>query len=875
VAGEEAMSVVRILWVLSVLLPLATFAQPVMKLDTAASRRDSALVRSDTLLRADSTLVRTDSLARSSPSGIDSVVSYAAVDSIVYDLSGRTMSLHGQGKIDYKELGLKAERVDINWNTSVLRAHGVPDPTDSTGVRIKGLPDLKDGAELYHGSVVSYNFKTKKGKIDLGKTEIEKGLYYGNAIKKVESDVLFVQDGKFTTCDLDHPHYYFGSPTMKVMVRDKVVARPIYLYIADVPVFALPFGVFPSERGRRSGLIAPAYGESGRGRYLLHLGYYWAMNDYMDWSFRADGYTKGSYTFYSDYRYALRYLFSGTISGSYGRVVTRETTDPDYTEQKVFNLHLTHNQDFNPTTRMVVDFTFTSGSYYTQTSNSLNDLLRQNVISNATLSKYWEGTSNSMSINLHRDQNLKPDSGGVELSEILPSISFSHSMSYPFRSSKSNEGSSKLQWYELIGVSYGGQFLNTRTTTNWVTYKQVDERRGVQHTISVNASPKAGYVTLSPFFNYTEKWYDKRIDRAYDLQDSSLTTDNVKSLSAVRYFDMGVSASTKLYGIFQPGVFGIKGIRHQVVPSISYTYQPDFSKQTYGYWGRYTDVYGVEQKYSHYEREVFGGAPGEERQAISLRIGNVFEMKTAVDDTSNKENKFQLLNLDLSTSYNFARDSLKFDEVGVGFRTSIGQFLNIGGSTRYNLYKYEKTTVGATTVGRRVNKFLLSEGRFGDMTGFNISVGTRFSGEKHKTDAGPIRTPEDSLRQAQQSGYRGLYDQESPDFSIPWNLDLSWNFSQSRPGDPSVLYRSSGLTASLGFNLTENWKFTASANYDLINKEFAAPQVTVYRDLHCWEMNFSWVPIGTYKNFRLEIRLKAPQLQDVKVTKQQSSRDLF
>jgi lipopolysaccharide assembly outer membrane protein LptD (OstA) len=857
-------------------VPLVLVAQTTALPGTQIARHDSVRTGVDTLTHTDTSGVRSDSLARNSPSGVDSVVAYTAVDSIVYELAARTMILHGESTIKYKELGLKAALVDINWNTAILHARGVPDPKDSTGVKFKGLPDLNDGPEAYHGSVISYNFRTKKGKIDLGKTEIEKGLYYGSAIKKVENDVLFVKDGKFTTCDLEHPHYYFGSPAMKVMLRDKVVARPIYLYIADVPVFALPFGVFPTERGRRSGLIAPAYGESLRGRYMLHLGYYWAMNDYMDWSVRADGYSKGSYTLYSDYRYGLRYFFNGYISGSYGRIVNGETADPGYSDQKVFNLHFGHNQEFNPTTRLVVDFTFTSGSYYQQTSNSLNDLLRQNVISNATLTKYWEGTPNSMTLNLRRDQNLQPDSGGVELSEVLPSFSFNHSQSYPFRFGKGSEASGQLKWYEMIGVSYGGQFLNTRTTTNFgLLPKKVDERRGVQHTITTNASPKVGYFTIAPFFNYTEKWYDKQIERSVNPQDSTLTTTDVKAIKAVRYFDMGVSASTKFFGIFQPGIFGIKGIRHQVSPSISYTYQPDFSQAKYGYYGTYRDTSGIEQKYSVYEREVFGGAPGELRQALSFRVGNVFEMKTAADDTSGKENKFQLLNLDLSTSYNFARDSLKFDEVGIGFRTSIGQFLNIGGSARYNLYKFVPDPLHPGS-GRRVNKFLLSEeGRLGDMTGFNISVGTRFSGEKHATTAGPIQSAEDSLRDKERSGYKGLYDQETPDFSIPWSLDLNWNFSQNRPGDPSLIYRSSGLSAGLGFNLTENWKITASANYDMINKEFAAPQITIYRDLHCWEMNFSWVPTGYYRNFRLEIKLKAPQLQDVKVTKQASGRDLF
>jgi lipopolysaccharide assembly outer membrane protein LptD (OstA) len=830
---------------------------------------DSLLVPPDT-----STAV-SDTTRLQSPSGIDSVVTYTAVDSIIYDIPRRTMYSRGKATIGYKELGLKADQVDINWNTAVLLARGSVDSTDTTGRLMKGIPDLIDGGETYHGSEIAYNFRTKRGRVDLGKTEIEKGLYYGDAIKKVESDVLFVEHGRFTTCDLDHPHYYFASPAMKVLVRDKVIARPIYLYIADVPVFALPFGIFPSERGRRSGLIAPAYGQSNRGHYLLHLGYYWAMNDYMDWSLRADGYTKGSYTLYSDYRYALRYKFTGSVSGSYGRVVGGERADPAFSDQQVFNFRLAHQQEFNPSTRLVVDFTFTSGSYYQNTSNALSDLLRQNVVSNATFTKFWEGTPNSMTINVRRDQNLQPTVGSVELSEVLPSISFNRSQSYPFRSSQSGGDASALRWYELIGYSYGGQALNRRTTTKLANGTSRSEHRGVQHAITVNAAPKLGYFTITPFFNYTEKWYDKQIARDFSAADSTVTTRDVSAIKALRYYDLGLSASTRFVGIMQPDIWGIKGIRHQVIPSISYTYQPDFSKDKFGYFGSYLDENGLRQQYGLFDNEVFGGAPSEERQAISMRIGNIFEMKTASGDTSLDDNKFQLLNLDISSGYNFARDSLRFDEVYVGFRTNIGQWLNIGGSARYNLYKFELDTKSPSG-GRRVNTFLISEsGRLADMTGFSISMGTRISGEKKKTTAGPVRTEADSLAERERAGFVGLYDERAPDFSIPWNLDLTWNFSQSQPGDPRLKYRSSTVGGALGFNLTEFWKITATASYDLINRTIAAPQITVYRDLHCWEMNFSWVPTGYYRNFKLEIRLKAPQLQDVKLTKQQSARDIF
>ncbi len=847
-----------------------------MRTDTLRAPIDSVRGVTDSLsaLR-DSSRAKPDTVTAGS--GIDSVVTYAAADSIVYDVAHRVMRSRGKATIDYKELGLKADQIDIHWSTSQLFARGTVDTVDTAAHGMRGIPDLIDGGETYHGSEIAYNFKTKKGRVDLGKTQMENGYYYGNAIKKAEPDVLYVDHGRFTTCDLEHPHYYFASPTMKVQIRDKVIARPIYLYIADVPVFALPFGVFPSERGRRSGLIAPAYGQSQRGRYMLHLGYYWAISDYMDWNIRGDGYTKGSYTFYSDFRYALRYNFGGSISGSFGHVVgvNTEKSDPTYSVQDVFNVHVSHGQDFNPTTRLTVDFTFMSGSYFQNTSNSLNDLLRQNVVSNATLTKYWEGTPNSMTVNFHRDQNLVPTAGSVELSEILPSISFNRSQSFPFRSSTS--GSGDLRWYELIGYTYSGQLQNTRTTTRVDTSGNtaVDERRGVQHTITVNASPKVGYFTISPFFNYYEKWYDKQIDRYVDPTTRALVTNDVKGFTALRYYDMGISASTRFVGIVQPNIWGIKGIRHQVLPSVSYTYQPDFSKSSYGYYGTYVDTFGVRQRYSKFEKEIYGGAPTEERQALSFRIGNVFEMKTAADDTSDRTNKYQLLNLDISSGYNFARDSLKFDDVVMSFRTNVGQYLNIGGSARYNLYKFQADT-NAFLGGRRVNKFLLAEsGRFGDLTGFSISLGTRLSGEKKKTTAGPIRTAADSAAQRDRAGYVGLYDQQAPDFSIPWNLDLTWNYNESRPGDPRILYRSSTIGGALGFNLTEFWKITMTASYDLINKTIAAPQITVYRDLHCWEMDFSWVPTGYYRNFKLEIRLKAPQLQDVKVTKQESSRDIF
>lgn len=819
---------------------------------------------------------RRDSLRSvESSSGVDSIVTYAAEDSIVYAIGTKTMSLYGKGAITYKELGLKAQIIDLDWKTSTLHARGIVDTADTAGAQTAGMPILKDGNETYKGSAVAYNFRTKKGRIDLAKTEIERGFYSGEAIQKSEGDVLFVRSGRFTTCELSHPHYYFGSPEMKVIVQDRVIARPVYFYIGDVPVFVLPFGIFPSQRGRRSGIIIPGYGESSRGRYLTHLGYYWATSDYMDANVRGDFYTNGSYTLYSDIRYALRYAFTGGISASYGRAISGEAGDPDYSNDQVFNVHLTHNQDIDPTLRVVVDFMFTSATYYQSTSYYLNDLLRQNVVSNATLSKFWEGTPNSLTLNIRRDQNLQAQEGQVEISQLLPSVVFNRSQSYPFRPSKRGSSGTPQHWYEYIGFSYNGQLVNRQTKTNLAAGSTFETRPGIQHLLNFNASPRAGYFTVTPFFNYTEKWYAARTLKEYQPADSTLLEMRSNGFEAVRYFDMGIALSTKLYGIIQPGIFGITGIRHQLVPNISFSYQPDFSEAGWGYYGTYVNQLGEVVKYGFFDQEVFGGAPSGKRQALSFQLGNVLEMKTASSDSVSQENKFQLLVLNLGLAYNFAADSLRLSELGMDFRTSIGQLLTIGGNGRFNFYAFEPFAQNPRT-GRRVDKFLLSEsGRIADLTSFSVSIGTRLSGSKIQTSAGPARVTEDTLGVSRQtSGMYNLYREEEPDFSIPWNLDLMWNYSVSQP-DPRLQFRSSTILTSLGFNLTQFWKINASAGWDLLNRQVTAPQISIYRDLHCWEMNFTWVPVGQYRNFRLEIRLKAPQLQDVRLTKQGSVRGIY
>jgi lipopolysaccharide assembly outer membrane protein LptD (OstA) len=843
-----------------------------------------AQVSSDTL-RLQTALP--DATVRPRPSDVDTVVVYSAKDSITYSMRTRFMHLYGASELSYRTIGLKADRIDVNWDTATMNAEGTPDPGDTTGTKFIGLPVLTDAGEKYDGARIGYNFRTKKGKITLANTEIERGYYHGEKIKKVETDVLFVEDGRYTTCDLDHPHFYFYSPKMKVILRDKVIAEPIFFYIADVPVFALPFGVFPNKAGRRSGIIAPAYGyDARRGRYLSHFGYYWAVSEYMDFASTFDWYTRGGWLNRSLLRYALRYEFSGSLNASVSRTHDGEPGDPDRSEQRDYNVNLFHNQQLDPTTRLDVNFTFATGSYFRNFSSNLDEILRQNIVSTATLSKSWEGTNRNIGISLYRDQNLI--TGAIE--ERLPSVSFTQGQVYPFRRATATRGlggttNVEMSWYEMLGVSYSAQGQSNRSKTVDIVKSRVDpsqdslrieqrkERMGVNHQATVSAAPKAGYFTISPFLSYNEKWYTKRIER-----DSTGTRD-VNGFRAVRTFNTGISASTRFYGIMQPQVFGITGVRHTVTPGLSLNYQPDFSDPRFGYYGTYTDTSGREVKYSFFEREVYGGAPQGRQQSLNFSVGNVFEMKYQPADTAQKEEKIQLLNASAGLSYNFAADSLRLSPLSISYRTDIGRNLNVSASTTHNFYVFDEAT------GRRVNRFILKEKKYlADLTNISLSFSTSLSGQKKASTIAegiPAEVRQEQERastfpgfRAPPSAYSGLFGDESADFSIPWNLYLSYTFSQSQ-ADPRVKVRSSSANANLSFNLTEAWRFSASGSYDFVRKEFAAPSVSIYRDLHCWEMSFSWFPIGFYNGYRLELRVKAPQLQDIKITKQASERGTY
>ena len=764
-------------------------------------------------------------------SEIDTTVVYTAVDSAIYDVENRNMFLFGNADIKYKTMRLRSAFVRMNLDSTLLEASGIP---DSTGNKITGAPILNDGGEEYHGFKLAYNFKTQKGRITQATTQMENAFYYGDRVKKVDKDVLFVYKGRYTTCDAEEPHFYIEGRKMKIIVNDKVIARPVVLYIADVPVFALPFGVFPNKSGRRSGFIPPVWGQTyNTGFYFKRFGYYWAMSDYADFATTFDWYTRGGWQVSSDFRYALRYKFNGAIGFAFANFYSGEEGDPDKTSSKEWRLNIIHSQNIDPTSRISANVNISTNNYFRATGTTVRDVLQQTLISNVSYSKTIESINGSISINASRVQNL--NTGTVD--EVLPEISFSLPQVFPFAGGV--YGVTDGKWHQRLSFGYSSRFVNKRSTAMTKQFSY-----GMAHNLSVNFAPTIRYFNVTPFFTYYENWYDRRTIKFYNPETKQVETKIQKGFFQARYFKFGVSVSTKLYGIWQPEIFGISGFRHTLMPSVSLVYQPDFSSPFWKNYGSYVDSTGQIVKYSYFENSIFGGAPIGKLQSLNVGIGNIFEMKTTSSDSAGQPKKYQLLNLNLSFSYNFVDPNKKLSPLFVTARTTIAG-IDIFSSSTFDFYKFNST------------ELLIREGKIARLTNFSLAFSFTFSGRKKQET--------ERMQGIEGTGAEFFknYEPFKPSFEFGWNFSFGFDFSLSRI-TPYQTIKSANLRFTFGFDVTKNWRIMGSGSYDPIRKEIVVPSISIYRDLHCWEANFEWRPVGYARGFDLEIRVKAPQLHDLK-----------
>lgn len=824
-------------------------------------------------------------IVKKSDSGLDTTLIYSATD-IQVEPEANKIHLIGNASVKYKTIDLQAGKISVDWNSNILTAEGLPDTlykftADSVDsvmeIRMKELPVLSDAGDVIHGVQMVFNFKTEKGRVIRGRTEFEGGYYLGESIKRVSSNNINFSRGYFTTCEnKEDPHYHFRSRKIKLIVNDKVIARPVVLYFGEVPVAALPFAVFPTKRGRHSGVLVPTYGESAsEGRFIRGLGYYWAPNDYFDSSVKLDYFDRSGVIFRGDLNYALRYVLNGRVSGSY----TRKNFISGQKQER-WDLIVNHRHVIDPTTNIQVSGSFVSdNSFYRDYSSNFNTRLNRNIRSNATFSKSWPEKRLTLSANLSQVRDIERGT----ISQTFPQLRFSMSQrslfgkdrnqsSYQTRSRSSER---TTRWYESIYFSYNSNLFNSVTRGGGYSERI---NRYINHNVglSMNAPQKIfGWLTMGQSFSYEERWYDRYLKNSFDPETNSVSVDTVQDFAARRTFSHNLNASTNIYGMFTPKIGAIQAIRHVVSPSISFSYRPNFSEEKWGNVDTFYDTTGrkiIAQRY-------LDGVSTSGQRSLSFSVRNLFQMKTL---SGEKEKKFDLFSLNFSSMYNFEADSLKLSNLNSSFRSTIGRNLNINISANHSFYKYDSNS------GRTINQLLLGDWdavrklNFLRLNNFRFSASISLQGKKKRADK-PV-SPEPEQEEffdevtgepvSEQEYYDRLYEPGGNRFEvndrfsgldIPWRMSLALSFSLNKynPANPVKNYYLD--INGMEVQLTKNWKINYSAHYDLETRQVVNHSFTFYRDLHCWEARLTWRPSGIAGNsYYLRINVKAPQLRDLK-----------
>jgi len=828
----------------------------------------------------DSTIVSQDS-TKSETSDLDTTITYSA-RSIEFFVEKKTTVLRGAAQVTYQGMTLKAEKITVAWDEDLIIAEGILDTlwADTSHTEIDTILTLgrpvfsEDGQDMY-GDKMTYDLKTKKGKISGGQTAFDDGFYWGANIKKETDEILYVGPGSFTTCDKDPPHYCFSSQRMMLLRDDKVVAKPVVLQFGDVPVAALPYGVFPARKGRHSGIIIPTYGETAaQGRFIQRLGYYWVLSDYADVTTSIDYYEESGFLFHASSRYNSRYLFSGTVNGSF---VNQHFGG---TNKRRWELQWGHDQTISPNTRLRVDANIISdGSYLQDYSLNLNDQLTQKLYSNATLTHSWPGTKNSMSLNLSHDQNLITD----EVTQNLPRFNFRRGQTSIIPMRKRAPGDTieiEPRWYNNIYYSYSGELWQRRildqTISQGDTSLVQDLRMAAKHAINFNSPQKVlKYFNLNPTIGYNEYWFGE----AWDYSNNP-DGEKVDGFFARRTFTTSLGLSTKIYGIWSEPFKDVQGIRHTMSPSISLSFTPDFSDPEWGYYQQVT-VDGEVKRKDRFAGSLYGGTPKGKTLSLGLRLSNLFQMKTGKDET---EKKVDLFNLDFSTNYDLVKDSLNFSPLQTSFRASpIAGKSSLGPlerfsfdiKTTHNFYKYGSSNIYDEYY------FEPEKGKILRLTQFDVSATTKFS-------LGTLRrTRESILEEKTKDSQFGIaseelevdtteVEQETPVESdegwymgqVPWDLTLTTHYTSNRdvPNDFSETF---WVNASIDASLTRYWQVSYNTRFDLVNHKVLSAGLTIYRDMHCWEGRITWNPLGVGRGFFLKINIKSSQLKDIKVEKKQ------
>ena len=856
-----------------------------------------------------------DSLSTAKKKAIDARITYTSQDSMVITGNG-VAHMYGSGELQYKSMGLKAEYIRVNMDSSMLYAQGVMDTIENEWV---GKPVFSEGNDSYETEQIRFNLKTQKALIRNAVTEQGEGYIIADKTKKVENDVLMMAGGKYTTCnDHDHPHFYMQLTKAKVKPGSYIASGPAYLVVGDVPLpLAIPFGFFPFTQQYSSGLIMPNFGDDyTRGLYMRGLGYYFAINDYMDLQVTGDIYTRGTWAVYASSKYVKRYKFRGNVSINYRWDVTGEKDMPDYNVAKNLSVQWSHSQDSkaNPYNNFSASVNFKTSGYNRSNINSYYNMQANAENTTSSSISYTQRFPDSP-WNIGLSMNLTQRTKDSTLNVTLPSLTVSMSRIYPFKR-KVRVG--KEKWYEKISLQYNGSFTNSITCKEDYFLKSnfvKDWNNNLKHTLSSSASfTLFKYISITPSVNFNDRMYFSRVDQSWNEELNQVQKDTVMGFYNVYDFNASVSMSTKLYGFYIPfrKWFGDKvdRFRHVMTPSVSFSYRPDFGKDYWakrygGFYGSYDQLITTRDEAGnivpkldenglpiyevvHYSR--FKEAPGRGAAAtLGFSLGNNLEMKLRNDkDTTGKDpyKVYSIIdNLSISGGYNFIADSMNWQNFSVNLRIKIPKVnytINLSG--QFDPYMYTTTASGSHV---RCNELYWNHGRFPHFLGTSTSFSYTFNNDVVKgwfnkdkkakgneSGEGEDATGQDGNETIGNDGKkRG--DEKAKDSGylfadIPWSLSVSYSlrYGAGREWDEKRNYYKMEFRHNLSFSasigLGSGWKASTSLSYDVNAKKLSYTSINVSRDLHCWSMSASFVPFGPYKSYTFHIGVNASMLKDLK-----------
>ena len=850
--------------------------------------------------------IHLDSLNRQRKNGIDAPVEYSANDSIIYDASSKTAFLFGASKVDYENMNLESDKIYMSLDSSLVHATGSPDSTEEDGLR--GKPIFKMGNDTYNTDTMAFNFKTKKGLIQNVTTQQEDGFLTSQLSKRNANGEIFLQHGRYTTCDAEHPDFYIALSRAKVRPGKDVVFGPAYLVVADVPLpLAIPYGFFPFSKSYSSGFIMPTYGdENSRGFYLRDGGYYFAMSDKWDLKLLGEIYTKGSWGISAATNYRKRYKYSGSFFFSYQDTKTGDKGMPDFQEQKSFKVQWSHRQDSkaNPFSTLSASVNFASTSYE---RNNLNSLYNPQTMtqSTRTSSVSWSTTFSSIGLSLSSTANLSQNMRDSTIAMTLPDLNISLSRFYPFRR---KHAAGKERWYEKISMSYTGHLSNSISTKeDKLMHSNLikDWRNGMQHTIPVSGNFMLfDVINVSPSFNFTDRMYTNKITRSWDEATQTELRDTTYGFHNVYNWNLSLTASTKLYGFYVPNkkIFGDKivAVRHVFTPQVSFSYAPDFSASHYGYYESYqkTDANGNVSlvEYSPYQNSLYG-VPGKGKTgSISWDVSNNIEMKIRSDKDSTGYKKISIIDeLGASMSYNMAAKVRPLSDLSMRLRLKWWKRYTFNMNAVFATYAYDLDENGHPYVGTHTE---YSRGRFGRFQGMSQNLSFTLNpqqlrkwfgkGDKDDEDSKKNKNDEEGVdtdiesnvdddmiegqRGAQGKKKSALADTDGDGymtFSMPWSLTFGYGITMrentsGKFNTKTMRYPykfTQTLNVSGNLRLSEGWNISFSSGYDFEYKKMSMTTASLNRDLHCFNMSCS-VVLAPYTSYNFSFRCNAATLTD-------------